>query len=78
MTALFDDLLDTAMIAAQEESSRSDGFAISTGFAAAYRRLVLEGPDGETEARALATTLRPHLEAHDYAGALRLVSTPVA
>ncbi len=78
MTALFDDLLDTAMIAAQEESSRSDGFAISTRFAAAYRRLVLKGPDGETEARALATTLRPHLEVHDYAGALRLVSTPVA
>jgi len=78
MTALFDDLLDTAMIAAREESSRSGGFALSTGFAAAYRRLVLEGPDGEAEARTLAVTLRAHLEAHDYAGALRLASKPVA
>ena len=77
MTALFDDLLATAMIAARDESSRGDGFALSTGFAAAYRRLVLKGPDGETEARALATTLRLHLEAHDYAGAFRLVSKPV-
>jgi indolepyruvate ferredoxin oxidoreductase beta subunit len=77
MIALFDDLLATAMMAAREESSRSDGFALSTGFAAAYRRLVLKGPDGETEARALATTLRLHLEAHDYAGAFRLVSKPV-
>jgi indolepyruvate ferredoxin oxidoreductase, beta subunit len=78
MTALFDDLLDTAMVAAQEESSRSDGFAICTGFAAAYRRLVLKGPDGEAEARALAVTLRAHLEAHDHASALGLVMKAVA
>ena len=77
-TALFDDLLATAMMAAREESARSDGFPISAGLAATYRRLVLEGPDGETRARALAATLRDHLTAHDHAGALGLVSKPVA
>ena len=78
MTALFDDLLATAMIAARDEASRGDGFEISTAFAAISRRLILEGPDGEAEARALAVTLRAHLEAHDHASARGLVIKPVA
>ena len=78
MTALFDDLLATAMTAAREESSRSAGFALSTGFAAKYRRQVLKVPDGETEARALATTLRDHLADRDHAGALGLLTKTVA
>ena len=78
LTALFDDLLATAMTAAREESARSAGFALSTGFAATYRRLVLKGPDGEADAQALATTLRDHLEAHDHAAALGLVANTVA
>jgi indolepyruvate ferredoxin oxidoreductase, beta subunit len=78
MTALFDDLLATAMTAARDESSRRHGFPVSTAFASTYRRLVLKGLDGETEARSLATTLRARLEAHDHAGALGLVIKPVA
>ena len=58
MTALFDELLDTTLAIAREESSGKDGFSTSTGFAADYRRLVLKGLDGESEARALATAYR--------------------
>jgi len=78
MAALFDDLLETTLTAARDESSRAAGFAVSTAFAATYRRLVLKGPDGETEARALAAALRTRLEAHDHAGALGLLVEPVA
>ena len=78
MTALFDDLLATAMSAARDESSRSDGFALTTAFAATYRRLVLEGPDGETDARSLATTLRTHLESNDHPAAVALVTKSIA
>jgi indolepyruvate ferredoxin oxidoreductase, beta subunit len=58
MTALFDELLDTTLAAAREELSRNNGFSMSTGFAANYRRLVLQGPDGESEAHALAGSVR--------------------
>jgi indolepyruvate ferredoxin oxidoreductase beta subunit len=65
MTALFDDLLDATLTRARGESSRGDGFADSTAFAATYRRLVLEGPDGESRARALAERGRQARAASD-------------
>jgi indolepyruvate ferredoxin oxidoreductase beta subunit len=61
MTALFDELLETTLAAAREESARGDGFTTSTDFAATYRRLVLEGPEGEANARSLAAALRSRL-----------------
>ena len=54
MTALFDELLATTLTIARRESARGGAYSEATEFAAAYRRLVLEGPDGESEARALA------------------------
>jgi hypothetical protein len=78
MTALLDDLLATALAAATHESSRGDGFTVSTTFAATYRHLVLKGPEGETRAQTLAEALRRHLEAEEYAVALSLVTNTVA
>jgi indolepyruvate ferredoxin oxidoreductase beta subunit len=78
MTALFDDLLATTLAAATQESSRGNGFPVSTAFAATYRRLVLKGPDGEAEAKSFATTLRTKLEANDHAAALSLITTSIA
>jgi indolepyruvate ferredoxin oxidoreductase beta subunit len=78
MTALFDELLETAVAAATLEAPRGDGFALATGFAAAHRRLVLQGPDGETQARNLAAALRPHLAANDYLAARALLASVAA
>ncbi len=74
MTALFDELLETAMTAAEHDAQRGEGFALATGFATAYRRLVLQGPDGEARARRLAADLRARLEAKDYAAAGALLT----
>jgi indolepyruvate ferredoxin oxidoreductase, beta subunit len=63
MTALFDELLETALAAARGESARGGGFTGATDFAATYRRLALEGPDGEAAARSLAAALRSRLGA---------------
>jgi hypothetical protein len=78
MTALFDDLLDTTLAAATAEAPRGHGFPIATTFAAAYRRLVLKGPDGESQAQSLAATLRSKLDATDHAAALALVKSLAA
>ena len=78
MTALFDELLETALAAATLEAPRGDGFALATGFAAAHRRLALQGPDGETQARNLAADLRAHLAAKDYAAARMLLASVAA
>ncbi len=42
--------------------------------AATFRRLVLQGPDGETEAHQLATDVRTRLADDDYAAAVRVAS----
>jgi indolepyruvate ferredoxin oxidoreductase beta subunit len=78
MTALFDDLLASVMAVAREESAQGNGFAVSTGLAATYRTLVLEGPDGEGAARVLTAGVRARLDSHDHAGALKLVSKSLA
>jgi indolepyruvate ferredoxin oxidoreductase beta subunit len=73
MTAMFDELLETALTAAALEGEQGDGSAIATGFAATYRRLVLQGPEGEAKARRLAADLRARLAAKDYAAARALL-----
>ena len=78
MTALFDDLLETAMAAADHEAERADGFTVATDFLTTYRRLVLQGPDGEARARRLAADLRARLEAKDYAAARALLTEVAA
>jgi indolepyruvate ferredoxin oxidoreductase beta subunit len=74
MTALFDELVDTASAAASRESARGGDLAIATGFAGTYRRLVLRGPDGEAEAGSLAAALRRALGADDLEAARSLVT----
>ena len=74
MTAVFDELIDTTLTAATSESARGVGFAVSTAFAATCRRLVLKGPDGESQARALGATLRTHVAADDLAAAALVLS----
>jgi indolepyruvate ferredoxin oxidoreductase beta subunit len=74
MTAVFDELIETTLTAATRESARGVGFGVSTAFAATCRRLVLQGPDGESQARALGVTLRTHVEADDLAGAALVLS----
>ncbi len=76
MTALFDELLETTMATGTLEAPRGDGFPLATGFAATYRRLVLQGPDGEVQARQLAADLRAALASNDSTAARALVPTP--
>jgi indolepyruvate ferredoxin oxidoreductase beta subunit len=78
MAALFDELVDTTMAAATLEGGRGGGFALATAFAAAHRRLVLQGPDGESQARRLAADLTARLAANDYDSARALVSAVAA
>jgi len=78
MTALFDELLATAMDAATLESRRGDSFELATVLAATFRRLVLQGPDGETEARQLTTDIRAELAVADYAAACALLAKTAA
>jgi hypothetical protein len=46
------------MAMGSQDASRGAGFADAAAFAADYRRLVLQGPDGEAQARVLAGELR--------------------
>jgi indolepyruvate ferredoxin oxidoreductase beta subunit len=75
MAACFDELLDAALAAARLEAERGGGFALATGFAAMYRRLVLQGPDGEAQARSLAADVGKGLGANDYDAARALVTS---
>jgi len=70
MTSLFDDLLERVGRAAELEAKSGDRADTATGLAATYRRLVLQGPDGEAQAAALARDVVARLEAGDRAGAL--------
>jgi len=71
MSAAFDDLLSSVMIAAEHEQ---DGdYAIATRLAWRYRTLVLRGPEGETEAASVAQRVQERLAAGDRAGAAELL-----
>ena len=75
MTGLFVHLLDSVLRAAALEAGLGDGFAVSRGLAAAYRQLVLQGPDGEPRARALADEVVARLAGRERAAALATVTT---
>ena len=77
MEALFDELVDTTLAVAALGAPGGDGFAPAAGFAARYRGLVLQGPEGEAEARRLAGALRAPLDAGDYDAARALLTTSV-
>ncbi len=70
MVAVFDHLVQTVLQAAALEALAGGGFAVATALAAAYRRLVLQGPEQEPRAAALAADVLARLEANDPAAAL--------
>ena len=70
MGALFEQLLSSAGRAAEIEAQRGGGASVAASLARRFRELVLTGPDGETEAEALAARTLALLEAGDRTGAL--------
>jgi indolepyruvate ferredoxin oxidoreductase beta subunit len=69
LVALFDAGLALALDAAEAESRSGAGFGVSTALAERFRTLVLEGPDGEARAAALAADAGARVAAGDLAGA---------
>ncbi|MBI1847792.1 MAG: indolepyruvate oxidoreductase subunit beta family protein [Candidatus Rokubacteria bacterium] len=78
MAATFDHLLETVMRAGTIEADKGLDFAVSTALAAAYRTLVLSGPDGETRAPAVAAEVMARLEANDRDAALASIDRAAA
>ena len=70
MTGVFDAVLDAAVSAAEIEARAGEPPAVASTLAANARRLVLQGPDGETRALALARDVLGCLQAGDRKGAL--------
>lgn len=70
MTRLFDHLLETVLAVASFEAGQGGGFTVATRLADAYRRLVLQGPQGEARAPVLAAEVLARLQAHGPAAAL--------
>ncbi|OLB50040.1 MAG: hypothetical protein AUH99_10755 [Candidatus Rokubacteria bacterium 13_2_20CM_2_70_11] len=70
MTAHVDRLLESVMRAAECEAANGGGFEASRELAARYRTLVLQGPDAEARAVALADRVLARLTAADRRGAL--------
>ena len=65
---IFDAALATALRTAEADA------VLATTLVSRLRRLVLEGPDGESQAGVLAATVRERLEADDLAGARVLLT----
>jgi len=68
LLGVFDLALATSLRAADADRS------FAAALASRLRALVLEGPDGESRAEALATAARERLDAGDMAGARALLS----
>jgi indolepyruvate ferredoxin oxidoreductase beta subunit len=75
LTARFDDLLERVLAAGALEARAGRGFAVTRELAAAYRRLVLEGPEGEARAAALAAEVVRCLEQDDPEAAATALKT---
>jgi hypothetical protein len=74
LVALFDTGLALALSAGEAESRLRAGFAVSTALTERFRTLVLEGPEGETRAAALAADASARLAAGDFQGVQALVA----
>jgi indolepyruvate ferredoxin oxidoreductase beta subunit len=74
LVAVFDVALEAALRVSEAEVRAGGDASLSTTLASRLRALVLEGPDGESRAEALATALRAPLEAGDLAGARTLLA----
>ena len=75
LVALFDTGLALALSAGEAESRLRAGFAVSTALTERFRTLVLEGPEGEASAAALAAEASARLAAGDLQGIRPLVTT---
>jgi indolepyruvate ferredoxin oxidoreductase beta subunit len=78
LTGTFDQLLQAVLQAASLEALGGSGFAVSTTLARTYRRLVLQGPEGEPRAPALAATVLARLQANEREAALAVVTAAAA
>ena len=76
LLALFDTGLDLALRAADAEAPRGAGVGVTTALTARFRTLVLEGPDGETRAAALATEAGAHITAGNLDTLQALLTPP--
>jgi indolepyruvate ferredoxin oxidoreductase beta subunit len=74
LVALFDMGLSLALRVGEVEARRRSGFAVATALTERFRMLVLEGPDGETRAAALATEASARAAADDLEGVRALVA----
>jgi len=74
LAALFDTGLALAMSAGEIEARRRAGFAVSTALTERFRTLVLEGPEGEARAVALAEAANARVTAGDLDGLRTLVT----
>jgi indolepyruvate ferredoxin oxidoreductase beta subunit len=74
LVALFDTGLALALSAGEAESRLRAGFAVSTALTERFRTLVLEGPEGEARAAALAAEASARLAAGDLQGVRPLVT----
>jgi indolepyruvate ferredoxin oxidoreductase beta subunit len=69
LVAVVDDALDQLLRAARLEAAGGTPPEVTTELARRYRELVLQGPDGEPRAAALAHDVVTHLQCHDRAAA---------
>jgi indolepyruvate ferredoxin oxidoreductase beta subunit len=76
LLALFDTGLALSLRAAEAETRPGAGVPITTALTARFRTLVLEGPDGETRAAALATEAHARITAADLDSLGALVMAP--
>ncbi|MGH7278214.1 MAG: DUF6537 domain-containing protein, partial [Candidatus Rokuibacteriota bacterium] len=72
MAGLFDDLVDRGLRAGEIDAAAGD-YRISTALVRRYRQLVLQGPDSEATACALADQVLARLDAGDRPGAQALL-----
>ncbi|HXG03629.1 MAG TPA: indolepyruvate oxidoreductase subunit beta family protein [Candidatus Binatia bacterium] len=75
LIARFDDLLERVLTAGALEAAAGRGFAVTRELAATCRRLVLEGPDHEPRAAALAAEVVRHLQQNDPEAATAVLKT---
>jgi indolepyruvate ferredoxin oxidoreductase beta subunit len=74
LAALFDTGLVLALKVGEAEARRGGGHAVVTALVERFRTDVLEGPDGETRAAALATAAASRADAGDLEGLRALVA----
>jgi len=74
MTGLFDDLIQRALQAGSLETLQGGRVTVATELTAAYRRLVLQGPEQEAKATALAADVITRLEKNEPDAALAAIT----